>query len=147
MKPENGRSQSSGGYDQSRQWGHVSRDLNTLDLPRRWLFKYYIQLLADYTSRQFTYEHDIFVAFSGILTALSGKLETSFHLGILISYFEQGLLFEVGAFSPGARRAGFPSWSWTGWNPKVTTSPALALKNGPPLEETDVIGLRMASNR
>jgi hypothetical protein len=47
-------------------------------------------------------------------------METKFWFGVPIRYFEQVLLFQVVSVDPRCRRTEFPSWSWTGWNQRLT---------------------------
>ena len=98
------------------------------------IFRY----LADYTERNLTYEQDYLNGFLGVFSYLGERRHPIRHLcgvpilpPIMVNPsngqleiiqrqpmigFLIGLMWRV---HPGKRRAGFPSWSWTGWTGTV----------------------------
>ncbi|KAH6949109.1 ankyrin repeat-containing domain protein [Fusarium avenaceum] len=99
-------------------------------------------LLADYTRRKLTYEHDALNAMLGVLRVFAADEQnpiyhvcgvpiirdpqtnlTSLLAGIDVGDEDAGIAL-LGFVSglcwtfqyPGVRRPGFPSWSWTGWD-------------------------------
>lgn len=91
--------------------------------------------IAEYSKRQVTYQSDTLKAFLGILASYQKHQHPVYHhYGVpilppavkgpkgwpssirrpLSDGFLAGLCWQQQA--PGHRRAGFPSWSWTGWN-------------------------------
>lgn len=96
-------------------------------------------LIAEYTTRQLTYESDILNAMLGIFDGLSERKPPIHHMcGVpvlvgrdsLLGGFTRGLCWAL--LEPGTRRQGFPSWSWTGWRGSVDrfTSTIWALEKG-----------------
>lgn len=113
-----------------------SAKLHPLQLPNRgnwdesiwfpaiFINQYYSEWLKNFLKRHLTVQSDILVAFNGALSA-SARFLGAFHHGLPVRYLCETLLWSVGT-SPmywkvntrkglTQRRAGFPSWSWTGW--------------------------------
>ncbi|KAM6535972.1 hypothetical protein FALCPG4_005495 [Fusarium falciforme] len=96
-------------------------------------------LIAEYTTRQLTYDSDILNAMLGIFDGLSEREPPIHHMcGVpalvendsLLEGFTRGLCWAL--LEPGTRRQEFPSWSWTGWRGLVDgfSSSTPALKGG-----------------
>jgi len=79
----------------------------------------YTSAVTAYSSRRLSYPSDILNAFLGILLSLersSGFTRKSSVYGLLPKYIRHNLHW----FSQtGARRAGWPSWSWAGWDSEI----------------------------
>ncbi|KAI0437207.1 heterokaryon incompatibility protein-domain-containing protein [Xylaria telfairii] len=73
-------------------------------------------LIHEYIGRQMTNQSDALRAISGVLRRVG--ITTDYEIsdkGIPSDLFYECLFFDVPHFRPGLRRAGFPSWNWTGW--------------------------------
>lgn len=82
----------------------------------------YNDLVEDYSTRALSYDEDSLNAFSGILEKLrEGNLPSGFLWGIPRNGFKISLLWNhVNLLYPVRRRRGFPSWSWAGWEGKIS---------------------------
>lgn len=90
-----------------------------------------MDMIGNYSSRTLTYETDVINAFSGCLGMLEQTDPPVYHLwgspiplhparGSL-DWFQIGLQWTLDMGSSSLRRrAGFPSWSWTGWIGRVS---------------------------
>jgi hypothetical protein len=86
-------------------------------------FEQYADLVSAYMKRSLTYEADALNAFSGITHVSHARGGLDFFWGLPLRFFERALDFAIfvplsypgNRDHPKRRRAGFPSWSWTGW--------------------------------
>jgi hypothetical protein len=92
-----------------------SRDSDRSDMAH--LYDRYTRILLPYLRREMTYPSDVLRAFQGVLSEIETRTGHGFFKGLLVDFFYQSLVFDVSHFHPNLRRAGFPSWSWCGWNP------------------------------
>lgn len=83
-----------------------------IDLSSHRLERYGSKLTL-YSYRSMTNPTDGLKAFSGILQFLESMYPKSFYCGLPIEDFQWGLLWRS-QYTP-RRRAGFPTWSWSGW--------------------------------
>jgi hypothetical protein len=83
-----------------------------IDLPSHRLERYGSKLTL-YSYRSMTNPADGLNAFSGILQFLESMYPKSFYCGLPIEDYQWGLLWR--SQYPPRRRAGFPTWSWSGW--------------------------------
>jgi hypothetical protein len=97
------RNREGGDLDDYRRFIDINQALEDY-----WIF------LTSYLRRNLSYDGDILNAFAGILDALSPLLGT-FRWGIPVLYPDIMLTWNFPFAHPVQRRAGFPSWSWTGW--------------------------------
>ena len=76
----------------------------------------YVELVDAYTALQLTKEEDIENAFAGILSTLAASFPGGFVAGLPCFAFEYALTWAPWMRDAAiARREGFPSWSWFGW--------------------------------
>ena len=80
-----------------------------------WDFKTYDSLISVFTSRQLTHKKDILDACRGSLNRLSHSSSIKFSFGLPTNDLLRALIWVPHPAHVLARRAGFPSWSWTGW--------------------------------
>ena len=88
----------------------------------------YTELLRAYTSRVLSYSKDSLFAFSGITTALGRVFAGGFVSGLPMMFFDIALLWEPYGTSTWRapvldthKNPCLPSWSWVGWEGKVST--------------------------
>jgi hypothetical protein len=86
-------------------------------LPTARDFWTYAQLVEDYSPREMTSQTDALNAFTGLINPLERVLDTKFFQGLPIIFFHAALCFVFATRHDNIRRTGFPSWSWSGWNP------------------------------
>ena len=107
---------------------------NTLDRPQSELerrfssgrtFESYTCLISDYSAREISYSTDALNAISGVLAYLEPHFPAGFVFGLPCAYLNAALVWEP--FGPVKRRRHptsgapiFPSWSWAGWECKVS---------------------------
>ncbi len=77
----------------------------------------YAFLLAQYTPRELTNQHDALNAVQGLLNDFEPISPEGFFWGLPESIFDKALLWDFGVYqqAPKPRRAMFPSWCWAGW--------------------------------
>ncbi|CZR42760.1 uncharacterized protein FPRO_10063 [Fusarium proliferatum ET1] len=79
--------------------------------------------LMEFSKRNLRHDRDALDAFSGVLNACHRE-EGYFHfLGNPLIRKKKGWRWMINAWyhvKPGARKADFPSWSWTGWKGEIT---------------------------
>jgi hypothetical protein len=98
-------------------------DLNTIVLDHNKGFKrglkIYEYLVQEYTGRRLSYESDALNASQGLLDDLQNEfLIQGFCQGLPIEFFTLALMWNHSGKS--RRRYEFPSWSWAGWEGKVS---------------------------
>ena len=79
-------------------------------------FTQYEILVMNYTRRDFGFQNDVLNAFRGLENILRPNLSKEFHWGLPMSMFDTAISWTFPYHYPGRRRAGFPSWSWAGWD-------------------------------
>jgi len=88
-------------------------------------------MLLEYNHRQFTYEEDVLPSLVGLLSMLSQKYEGGFLCGTPEMYFEAGLNWgswcqdltrrkSSGLSSASKSLTLLPSWSWIGWEGRIS---------------------------
>jgi hypothetical protein len=81
------------------------------------------ELIEAYVMRHATLQSDALNAIDALLHR-AGKLEhefeTAYHYGLPVRAFDYALCWLENEHDPTKRRAGFPSWSWAGWNHAIT---------------------------
>ncbi|OCL07931.1 HET-domain-containing protein, partial [Glonium stellatum] len=94
---------------------------------RQALWDAYRRIVTDYTRRSFSYDGDVYDAFSAILKAFRSLAGQTFLWGLPRSRFEAALRWErmdihhrriaysTLPMGPHKLRLPFPSWSWMGW--------------------------------
>jgi hypothetical protein len=84
----------------------------------------YAFLLAQYTPRELTNQHDALNAVQGLLNDFRSIYPTGFFWGLPESILDTALLWNFGVYqqAPKPRRAMFPSWCWAGWRAVATFS-------------------------
>lgn len=86
------------------------------------IFKNYIGLVNEYTAREMTKISDWLRGFEGIMSAFKCLVDIEFFWGLPVDLFGPMLVFATPRHKLEARREKFPSWSWTGWEHKLTKS-------------------------
>jgi hypothetical protein len=66
-----------------------------------------------YLRRELSFDSDILNAFQGIAKVMSIAMDTAFYAGLPLKWLDHALLWQL--YGTGARRHGFPSFSWSGW--------------------------------
>ena len=119
------------------QW-HLSR-IRLLSAPAMW--ETYKMALATYTPRNVTYPSDILRAFEGVKAVLCGAMQTDFWQGVPENILPLALCWQLnGRYrrreteldGETASSILFPSWTWAGWNCRVSLNlfmPICACKN------------------
>lgn len=82
--------------------------------------QFYKACVADYTSRDLSYEADRLKAFNGVSNALAPIIQSEMFYGLPEKYFLRSLLWDLkgtGHRHLGDDRA--PSWTWAGWTGAV----------------------------
>ncbi|KAJ9603443.1 hypothetical protein H2200_012221 [Cladophialophora chaetospira] len=79
----------------------------------------YVQLVGGYSARLLGFPSDAERAFSAILHELSRSFHGGFFYGLPTLLFDVSLLWVFQEEGTPQRRAGFPSWSWLGWEAPV----------------------------
>ncbi|KAK1831547.1 heterokaryon incompatibility protein-domain-containing protein [Podospora conica] len=76
-------------------------------------FASYARLVVGYSARKLSFRSDILNAFMGVGNVLGARMETKMLGGLPERWLMQGLMWR----GTGRKRdgAGFPSWSWAGW--------------------------------
>ena len=84
----------------------------------------YAFLLAQYTTRELTNQHDALNAVQGLLNDFQSIFPEGFFWGLPESIFDTALLWNFGVYqqAPKPRRSVFPSWCWAGWQAAATFS-------------------------
>ncbi|CVK91497.1 related to tol protein [Fusarium mangiferae] len=97
----------------------VLKDTEPLFLPLKDIGKH----LMEFSKRNFSNDRETLDAFLGVLNACHRE-EGYFHfLGNPLIRKKKGWRWLINAWyhvKPGARKANFPSWSWTGWKGEIT---------------------------
>ncbi|CCT70592.1 related to tol protein [Fusarium fujikuroi IMI 58289] len=97
----------------------VLKDTEPLFLPLKDIGKH----LMEFSKRNFSHDRETLDAFLGVLNACHRE-EGYFHfLGNPLIRKKKGWRWLINAWyhvQPGARKADFPSWSWTGWKGEIT---------------------------
>ena len=88
-------------------------------------FEKYTDLISEYSAREMSYSTDALNAIEGVLTYLKSRFPGGFVYGLPCAYLNTALIWEP--FGPVKRRRHpttgapiFPSWSWAGWECKVS---------------------------
>ena len=88
-------------------------------------FGKYADLISEYSARQMSYSTDALNAIEGVLAYLKSRFPGGFVYGLPYAYLNTALIWEP--FGPVKRRRHpssgapiFPSWSWAGWECKVS---------------------------
>jgi hypothetical protein len=83
-------------------------------------FRWYEQIIVEYTAKKMGYPEDIINAFSGIQTELSRMFAWSFVAGLPSSLLDIALLWTpVTTIERRITASQQPSWSWSGWIGRV----------------------------
>lgn len=88
-------------------------------------FEKYTYLISEYSARKMSYSTDALNAIEGVLTYLKSRFPGGFVYGLPYAYLNTALIWEP--FGPVKRRRHptsgapiFPSWSWAGWECKIS---------------------------
>ena len=88
-------------------------------------FEKYTDLISEYSAREMSYSTDALNAIEGVLAYLKSRFPGGFAYGLPYAYLNSALIWEP--FGPVKRRRHptsgapiFPSWSWAGWECKVS---------------------------
>ena len=88
-------------------------------------FEKYTDLISEYSARQMSYSTDALNAIEGVLSYLKSRFPGGFAYGLPYAYLNTALIWDP--FGPVKRRRHptsgapiFPSWSWAGWECKVS---------------------------
>lgn len=88
-------------------------------------FEEYTYLISEYSAREMSYSTDALNAIEGVLAYLKSRFPGGFVYGLPYAYLNTALIWEP--FGPVKRRRHptsgapiFPSWSWAGWECKVS---------------------------
>ncbi|KAF2820205.1 HET-domain-containing protein [Ophiobolus disseminans] len=83
-------------------------------------FRWYEEIVSEYTAKRMGYPADIINAFTGVQTQLSKMFDWSFRVGLPEPLLDLALLWTP-LESTERRATGFdhPSWSWAGWVGRV----------------------------
>ena len=105
-------------------------------------FEEYTYLISEYSARQMSYSTDALNAIEGVLAYLKSRFPGGFAYGLPYAYLNMALIWEP--FGPVKRRRHptsgapiFPSWSWAGWECKVSYNNAQESRAKGILEFTD----------
>jgi hypothetical protein len=83
-------------------------------------FRWYEQIIVEYTAKRMGFPDDIINAFTGIQTALSRMFDWSFVAGLPSSLLDLALLWTpVTTIERRITASQQPSWSWSGWIGRV----------------------------
>jgi hypothetical protein len=95
------------------------------------MWKLYMRLVRDYSSKVLSHDSDALNAIKAIFTKLqeSGIYRAGFHWGLPLDGFDQALTWSSSYSSILVRRKGFPSWSWLGWKGRVHSGPGYELED------------------
>lgn len=79
-----------------------------------------IDLLAEYSGRDLTYEEDVIPAFSSTLNVLRRGFPRGFIYGLPVSFLDAALIWRTSLSRPRRSSSGSqadcpPSWTWAGW--------------------------------
>lgn len=81
----------------------------------------FTRVIEEYIGRHMTDPSDALRAIDGVLRQVSKRTNIEFSdKGFPSELFYECLFFDVPHFRPELRRAGFPSWSWSGWKVDAT---------------------------
>lgn len=81
-------------------------------------FRFYTEIIEEYSEKQLSYQSDILKALEGLLTVLQERSGWSFIMGLPAELLGAALLWTPSHSVP-QRRPNFPSWSWCGWTGSV----------------------------
>lgn len=91
--------------------------LDSIDMPTRIFrekpFVQFTSAVELYTRRELTNPTDILNAFEGVQLVLEKRISAKIFYGVLETMVDSSLIWE--STKRLFRRAGFPSWSWSGW--------------------------------
>jgi hypothetical protein len=83
-------------------------------------FRWYEEIIAEYTAKRMGYPDDVINAFTGIQTELSRMFDWSFVAGLPSSLLDLALLWTpVTAIKRRITASKQPTWSWSGWIGRV----------------------------
>jgi hypothetical protein len=77
----------------------------------------YFNAVETYTTRKLSYASDMLNAFTGVLNIQCQQLNSEHYYGLPTVLFDIALLWQPARHLK--RQAGFPSWSWAGWDGPV----------------------------